>query len=78
MLVPIECLTDNKFRCPPVVEITRSTRLDLQTFNNFLQDHFPQPEPNIDEEADIQVFNNFPEYVEVSLESDESDIVILK
>ena len=78
ILVPTECLTDNKLRCPPVVKITRSTRVDLQAFNNFLWDHFPQPELNIDKEADIQVFNSLPEYVEVFSESDESDIVILE
>ena len=38
ILVQKECITDHKLRCPPVVEITRSTRLDLQAFNNFLWD----------------------------------------
>ena len=36
ILVPRECITDHKLRCPPVVEISRLTRLDLQAFNNFL------------------------------------------
>ena len=78
ILVPRECISDHKLKCPPVVEITRSTRLDLQAFNNFLWDHFLQSEPNIDDKADIQVFNSLPDYVEVSSESDDSDVVILQ
>ena len=78
ILVPRECINDHKLRCPSVVEITRSSRLDLQAFNNFLQDHFPQPEPNIDDEADVQVFNSLTDYIEVTSESDESDVVVLE
>ena len=68
----------NVILVPPVVEITRSSRLVLNAFNNYLWDHFPQPEPNVDDEADIQVFKRLPDYVEVSLESDDSDVVILE
>ena len=76
ILVPRELINDHKLRCPPVVEITRSSRLDLQAFNNYLLYHFPQPEPNIDDEADVQVINRLPDYIEVTSESAESDVVV--
>ena len=58
ILIPMECMFDNKLICPPDVEIIRSPMVE-QAIHSF-QDHIP---PNI-EEQDIQIINTSPEYIE--------------
>ena len=70
ILIPRECVTDPKLRCSPELVLIRLPRLETVS----LQDHFPPP--NIDEEANTQVFNSLPEYTEIS--SEYSDAVVLE
>ena len=63
----MECMFDNKLRCPPEVEIFRNPIIE-QTIHS-LQDHFPHIE-----EQDVQIINTSPEYIE---ETSDSDIVCL-
>ena len=67
ILIPMECIFDNKLRCPPDVEIFRNSIVEQSIHS--LQDHFP----NI-EEQDVQIINTSPEHIE---ETSDSDVVCL-
>ena len=64
ILIPRECMFDNKLRCPPDVEIIRLPVLEQAIHS--LQDHLP---PNIEEDY-IQVINTSPECIDISSDSD--------
>ena len=73
--VPSETINNPQLRNLPVVSLQHSVSLDLQSLNNYFQDHFPQP--NIDEEEDVTIFNSLPDYIEVSSENTDSDATIV-
>ena len=64
ILVPKECMWDAKLRCPPTVEITRSHMVEKAIRSS--QDHLP---PYV-EDQDVIIINTFPEYMEVTSDSD--------
>ena len=67
ILIPMECMFDNKYRCPPDEEIFRNPMVEQAI--HFFQDHLP----NI-EEQDVQIINTSPEYIE---ETSDSNVVCL-
>ena len=68
ILVPKEAMWDPKLRCPPTVEIARSTMVEnlIRSF----QDHLP---PSM-EDQDIIIINSSPEYLS---ETSDSDVICL-
>ena len=73
--VPSETINNPQLRKPPVVSLQCSVSLDPQNLNNYFQDHFPQP--TIDEEEDVTIFNSLPDYIEVSSENTDSNATIV-
>ena len=72
ILVPRECVNDPKLRCSPEVVITRSPRVEQAVS---LQDDCPQP--NIDENVDVETYNSPPEVIEIS-SAEDSDVVMVE
>ena len=70
--VPNETINKPQLRNPPVVSLQRSVSLNLQSLNNYF---FPQP--TIDKEEDVTIFNALPDYIEVSSENTDSDATIV-
>ena len=73
--VPRETINKPQLQNPPVVSLQQSVRLDLQSLNNYFWDHFPQP--SVDEEEDVTIFNSLPDYIKVSSENTDSDATIV-